>query len=83
MTFGKPGAGKPPARFDEGRSQTVIGLVPLNPSAPPTLRAPVKWVGSRVKVPPVKLDGSGPNHCTREEAARLNHKRGTDGTVGS
>jgi len=26
MTFGEPDAGKPPVRFDEGRSQTVIGL---------------------------------------------------------
>ena len=31
MTFGKPDAGKPPVRFDEGRSETVIGLVPLQP----------------------------------------------------
>ena len=31
MTFGKPDAGKPPVRFDEGRSDTVIGLVPLQP----------------------------------------------------
>ena len=30
-------AGKLIARFDEGRSQAAIGLVPLNPSAPPTL----------------------------------------------
>jgi hypothetical protein len=37
MAFGKPDAGKPPVRFDEGRSKTVIGLVPLNPSVPPTL----------------------------------------------
>ena len=36
-TLGKPDAGKPPVRFDEGRSQTVIGLQPFNPSAPPTL----------------------------------------------
>ena len=26
-------AGKPLVRFDEGRSVTVIGLVPFNPSA--------------------------------------------------
>jgi len=25
MTLGKPDAGKPPVRFDEGRSETVIG----------------------------------------------------------
>ena len=31
MALGKPDAGKPPVRFDEGRSQTVIGLVPLQP----------------------------------------------------
>ena len=31
MAFGKPDAGKPPVRFDEGRSETVIGLVPLQP----------------------------------------------------
>jgi len=37
MTLGKPDAGKPPVRFDEGRSVTVFGLVPFNPSAPPTL----------------------------------------------
>ena len=37
MTLGKPDAGKPPVRFDEGRSKTVIGRGPLNPSAPPTL----------------------------------------------
>jgi hypothetical protein len=37
MAFGKPDAGKPPVRFDEGRSVTVFGLVPLNPFAPPTL----------------------------------------------
>jgi|GEM_PF-1705155 len=30
MTLGKPDAGKPPVRFDEGRSETVFGLVPLN-----------------------------------------------------
>ena len=30
-TLGKPDAGKPPVRFDEGRSQTVIGLGPLQP----------------------------------------------------
>ena len=38
MALGKPDAGKPPVRFDEGRSRTVIGPVPLNPSAPPTLQ---------------------------------------------
>jgi hypothetical protein len=38
-------------------------------------RAPVKWVCSRVEVPPVELDGSRPNHCTRDEAARPNQKR--------
>jgi len=38
-------------------------------------RAPVKRVCSRVEVPPVELDGSRPNHCTRDEAARLNPKR--------
>jgi hypothetical protein len=27
----KPDAGKPPVRFDKGRSETVIGLVPLQP----------------------------------------------------
>jgi len=31
MTLGKPDAVKPPVRFDEGRSETVIGLVPLQP----------------------------------------------------
>jgi hypothetical protein len=31
MTLGKPDAGKPLVRFDEGRSETVIGLVPLQP----------------------------------------------------
>ena len=31
MAFGKPDAGKPLVRFDEGRSETVIGLVPLQP----------------------------------------------------
>jgi len=31
MALGKPDAGKPPVRFDEGRSATVIGLVPLQP----------------------------------------------------
>ena len=45
--LGKPDAGKPLVRFDEGRSETVIGLVPFNPSAPPTLLRrpshPVKW----------------------------------------
>ena len=29
--LGKPDAGKPLVRFDEGRSETVIGLVPLQP----------------------------------------------------
>jgi len=29
--FGKPDAGKLPVRFDEGWSETVIGLVPLQP----------------------------------------------------
>ena len=43
----------------------------------------MKWVSSRVKVPPVELDGSRPSPCTRDEAARLNYKRGTDGTVGT
>ena len=42
MAFGKPDAGKPPVRFDEGRSVTVFGLVPLNPFAPPTLLNDVK-----------------------------------------
>jgi hypothetical protein len=37
MTLGKPDAVKPPVRFDEGRSKTVIGIGPLNPYAPPTL----------------------------------------------
>jgi hypothetical protein len=37
MTLGKPDAGKPPVRFDEGWNETVFGLVPLNPSVPPTL----------------------------------------------
>ena len=46
MTFGKPDAGKPPVRFDEGRSETVIGLVPLNPSAPPTLLNTRRVAGS-------------------------------------
>jgi hypothetical protein len=36
-TLGKPDAVKPPVRFDEGRSKTVIGIGPLNPYAPPTL----------------------------------------------
>ncbi len=48
MALGKPDAGKPLVRFDEGRSQTVIGLAPLNPSAPPTLlrrRLPVTLFG--------------------------------------
>ena len=31
MTLGKPDAGKPLVRFDEGRSETVIGLVPPQP----------------------------------------------------
>ncbi len=26
MALGEPDAGKPPVRFDEGRSETVIGL---------------------------------------------------------
>jgi hypothetical protein len=39
MALGKPDAGKPLVRFDEGRSRTVIGLWPLIPSAPPTLQA--------------------------------------------
>jgi hypothetical protein len=30
-------SGRPPVRFDEGRSKTGIGRVPLNPFAPPTL----------------------------------------------
>ena len=30
-TLGKPDAGKPLVRFDEGRSETVIGLAPLQP----------------------------------------------------
>lgn len=34
-------AGKPHVRVDEGRSQAVIGLWPLNPSTlPPLLRIP-------------------------------------------
>ena len=37
MQLGKPDAVKPPVWFDEGRGETVIGLVPLNPTAPPTL----------------------------------------------
>ena len=45
--------------------------------------APVKLICSRMKVPPVELDGSRPNPGTRDEAARLNHKWGMDGTVGS
>ncbi len=60
MAFGKPDAGKPPVRFDEGRSVTVFGRVPLNPFAPPTLRALVKLNAMRVGVPPVELDGSRP-----------------------
>ena len=75
MTLGEPDAGKPPVRFDEGRSQTVIGLWPLNPSAPPTLRALVKLVTSWVKVPPVELDGSRSKRGIRDEAVKLNHKR--------
>jgi hypothetical protein len=43
MALGKPDAGKPPVRFDEGRSRTVIGPVPLNPSAPPTLQNITTW----------------------------------------
>ncbi len=39
MTLGKPDAAKPLVRFDEGRSLTVIGLEPFNPSAPPTLQS--------------------------------------------
>ena len=31
MALGEPDAGKPLVRFDEGRSQTVIGLGPLQP----------------------------------------------------
>jgi hypothetical protein len=30
-------SGRPPVRFDEGRSKTDIGCVPLHPFAPPTL----------------------------------------------
>ena len=75
MALGEPDAGKPPVRFDEGRSQTVIGLMPLNPSAPPTLRALVKLVASWVKVPPVELDGSRSKRGIRDEAAKPNHKR--------
>jgi hypothetical protein len=37
MTLGKPDAGKPLVRFDEGRSKTVIGIGPLNPYTPRTL----------------------------------------------
>jgi tryptophan synthase alpha chain len=50
-TLGKPDAGKPPVRFDEGRSKTVFGLVPLNPSAPPTL---LKQGFTRVKCLPTR-----------------------------
>ena len=35
----------------------------------------MKLIASWVEVPPVELDGSRPNHCTRDEAARLNQKR--------
>ena len=35
--FGKPYAGKPPVRFDEGGAETVLGPWPVNPSCFSTL----------------------------------------------
>src|ERR1035437_653275 len=61
MAFGKPDAGKPPVRFDEGRSETVIGLVPFNPSAPPTLLngAVANPFSSGARVVPLRGGGVG------------------------
>jgi len=58
-----------------GGARRSLALVPLNPSAPPTLRALVKLVASWVKVPPVELDGSRSKRGIRDEAAKPNHKR--------
>ena len=85
MTLGKPDAGKPLVRFDEGRSRTVIGLRPLNPSAPPTLQvrasaglaAPEELHESRLglRVPEAELlalhDVLDELAMVDEEAARL------------
>jgi len=85
MTFGKPDAGKPPVRFDEGRSETVIGLVPLNPSAPPTLlnlnsemeTADGSWTGI---LPVVSRAGPEKNFrvaaASTRQARCLSHYRG-------
>src|SRR5437016_4877997 len=63
MALGKPDAGKPPVRFDEGRSETVIGLVPFNPSAPPTLlRACLKIPRGAVFVQKVGWRGATKEH---------------------
>ena len=44
MALGKPDAGKPPVRFDEGRSQTVIG-----PRASSTRRLRLLYSSVRVR----------------------------------
>ena len=54
----------------------------LPPQTESLRRAPVKLVTTWVRVPPVELDGSRPKHDVRDEAARPNHKRDVDGTVG-
>ena len=96
MTFGKPDAGKPPVRFDEGRGwdrklTTTVCSTPLSqlrllyflaPRKREIWCAPVKLIATWVGVPPVELDGSRPKRGVREEAVRPNHKRDADGTVG-
>ena len=71
MTLGKPDAGKPPVRFDEGRSETVIGRVPLQPvrSAYSTKAATALCPTNPKAVldacsPTPKLAGNVPAACT-------------------
>ena len=55
-----------------GGKQTVIGPQAFQPGRfPPTLRAPVKLVPTRVRVPPVELNCSQPKTASAVVAVRL------------
>ena len=74
MTLGKPDAGKPLVRFDEGRSETVIGLVPLQPvrSAYSTCAGEAGCHAGESPAGRIRLFTT--ESCVREEAVRPNPK---------